>query len=188
MRTLDYYSRTLKIFLFFFNFTTNFIVNALFFDEDLMHIIYIEKGSFNFIYNLPQILYSSFISGLINSLIKLLALSYSIFTEMKNINNKSNKNIAYEEARKSVILLKIKFGLFSFFCFILLILFWIYLACFCAVYKNTQIYLIKDTLISFGTSMIYPFLLYLFPGIFRIYALKGKSECIYVFSKIIQII
>ncbi len=57
------------------------------------------------------------------------------------------------------------------------------------VYKNTQIYLIKDTLISFGTSMIYPFALYIIPGIFRIHSLKGKNkEYIYNFSKIVQII
>ena len=71
----------------------------------------------------------------------------------------------------------------------LLVLFWFYLACFCAVYKNTQIYLIKDTLISFGTSMIYPFGLYFFPVIFRMNALKRKNkDCMYNFSKILQMI
>jgi hypothetical protein len=35
--------------------------------------------------------------------------------------------------------------------------------------------LIIDTLISFGISMIYPFGLNLFPGIFRISALRAKN-------------
>ena len=186
MPQFDYNSRILKIFLFFFNFTTNFIINALFFNENTMHKIYIEKGTFNFIYNIPQIIYSSVISGLINAIIKILALSYSVFTDMKEINNKNTINI---EAKKSITLLKIKFFFFFFASFVFLILFWIYLACFCAVYKNTQIYLIKNTLISFSTSMIYPFGLYIIPGIVRIYALKGKNkECLYEFSKYIQII
>ena len=72
----------------------------------------------------------------------------------------------------------------------LLIVFWYYVGCFCAVYKNTQIHLISDTLISFSTSLLYPFVLYLLPGIFRIKSLKnneGNTETMYKISKIIQL-
>ena len=68
--------------------------------------------------------------------------------------------------------------------------FWYYVGCFCAVYKNTQIHLIKDTLISFSTSLLYPLVLYLLPGIFRIKALKnkeGNKETMYKIIKIIQL-
>ena len=72
-------------------------------------------------------------------------------------------------------------------CYILLILFWYYIGCFCAIYRNTQIYLIKDTVISFGTSFISPFFINLLPGIFRIPSLRNnKMENMYKFSKIIQ--
>ncbi len=53
--------------------------------------------------------------------------------------------------------------------------FWYFISCFCAVYKNTQIVLIKDTLVSYALSMIYPFGLNLFPGLFRIPALKAEK-------------
>ena len=119
-----------------------------------MHKIYVDHGSYDFIYNIPQILYSSIISGVINGIIKILALSYSSFMKLKNNTNK--KNIG-SKSRVIIKILKIKFALFFIISLILLIMFWFYLACFCAVYKNTQIHLIKDTLISFGTSMIYPF-------------------------------
>ncbi len=59
------------------------------------------------------------------------------------------------------------------------------------MYKNTQIHLIKDTLISFGTSMLYPFILYFFPGIFRIPALNDKKkdkEFMFKISKVIQLL
>ena len=59
---------------------------------------------------------------------------------------------------------------------------------FCAIYINTQIHLIKDTLISFGLSLCYPFGIYLIPGIFRIPALSNKKKCLYDFSRILQII
>ena len=62
---------------------------------------------------------------------------------------------------------------------------------FCAIYRNTQIHLIKDTLISFGTAFLYPFGLYLLPGIFRIPALSNKRNkrvCLYNMSKLFQMI
>ena len=57
-----------------------------------------------------------------------------------------------------------------------MIFFWYFISCFCVVYKNTQIILIKDTLISFGLSMIYPFGLNIFPGMLRIPALKATNK------------
>ena len=62
---------------------------------------------------------------------------------------------------------------------------------FCAIYINTQFHLIKDSLISFGWSLVYPFFIYLIPGIFRIPSLSNpnnKRVCLYSFSKLIQMI
>ena len=50
--------------------------------------------------------------------------------------------------------------------------FWYYLTCFNALYQNTQVDLIINTSISFGFSCIYPFLINIIPGIFRIDSLK----------------
>ena len=179
----DYNSRLLKINIFLYTFVIHFGVNALFFTDSTMHQIYEDKGSFNFIYQLPQILYSSFISMILDKILEILALSENDILDLKS----TNKNIEVESKNiKSKI--KIKFILFFIFSLILLIFFWIYLSCFCIVYPNTQIYLLKDTLISLGTSLLTPFVINLFPGMFRIPALKAKDkECLYNFSKIIQI-
>ena len=58
----DYDSRMIKIYLCFYNFISNYTVNALFFKDDTMHKIYLARGYFNFIYQLPQIIYSAVIS------------------------------------------------------------------------------------------------------------------------------
>ena len=58
-----------------------------------------------------------------------------------------------------------------------------------AIYKNTQMHLLKDSMMSFGFSLLSPFGFYLFPGLFRILALsnrKNKRECLYNFSKFLQ--
>ena len=58
-----------------------------------------------------------------------------------------------------------------------------------AIFRNTQYHLLKDTMISFGLSLLYPFGIYLLPGLFRIPSLsdpKKKRKCLYNFSKILQ--
>ena len=102
--------------------------------------------------------------------------------------NKDKKNIIIKK-NETFKVIKIKIALFFIITLSLLVTFWFYLACFCFVYKNTQIHLIKDTVISFGFSMITPFLLYIVPGIFRLIALKETKkdkELMYKFSKVIQ--
>ena len=92
-----------------------------------------------------------------------------------------------EEALKSK--LKIKFVLFFIISFIFLLLFWYYISIFCVIYKNTQMHLLKDTLLSLGLSLLIPFVNYLLPGFFRIPSLsnhKNKRECLYKFSKLLQ--
>ena len=87
--------------------------------------------------------------------------------------------------------IKIKLIIFFTLSFILMIFFWYFISCFCAVYKNTQIILIKDTLISFALSMIYPFGLNLIPGFFRIPALRAQrkdKKCLYKASGFIALI
>ena len=48
--------------------------------------------------------------------------------------------------------------------FIILVFFWFYEICFCGVYVNTQLHLIKDSVISFGLSLVYPFSIYFTPS------------------------
>jgi len=57
----DYNSRIIKIFLFFFSFSSDLTINALFFNDDTMHKIYQDKGKFDLLYQIPQVLYSALI-------------------------------------------------------------------------------------------------------------------------------
>ena len=182
----DYNSRIVKIDLFFNDFTLFFAVNALFFDDNSMHKIYQDKGSYNLLYQLPQIIYSSLISSVLNMILDFLALSEGNILDLKN--NKGKRNLK-QRVSKLNRTLNIKFVLYFIISFILLLLFWYYLSMFCSVYRNTQIHLIKDTLISFFLSFVYPFVIYLVPGFFRIPALiksKNKRHCLYNFSQVLQ--
>ena len=84
---------------------------------------------------------------------------------------------------------KIKIICFFIFSFIILSSFWYYIICFCGVYANTQIHLIKDTIISLITSLIIPFFINLIPGLFRIPALrmkKNSGKYLYMFSSFLE--
>ena len=184
----DYNSKIIKIDLFILSFSIYYTVNALFFNDDTMHKIYEDNGSFNLEYQLPQIIYSSLISSFLNAILKLLALSEDVIINFKK--DKSKKNL---DQRTKKVNINIKMRILAFFiiAFIFLLFFWYYLSMFCVIYKNTQLHLIKDTLISFGLSFFYPLIIYLLPGIFRIPSLsnrKNKRNIMYNISKILQMI
>ena len=85
--------------------------------------------------------------------------------------------------------LNIKFTFFFIFAFIFLVLFGYYISCFCGIYVNNQIHLIKDSVISLITSLFIPFGLNLIPGFFRIPAMNVKKpsrKCLYKFSYILE--
>ena len=180
----DYNITIIKIFLFFFSFGLYYTINALFFTDSTMNKIY--EGQYGFIYQLPNILYSNLICTFINIIIRYLSLSGKDIIKIKFYKERENIDLKVASLRKC---LKIKFILFYIVSFIFLFIFWFYLTCFCAVYPNTQLYLIKDSIISFGLSLLYPFGYYLIPGIFRITSLRSKmenKECFYKISTLLQ--
>ena len=179
----DYNSQVIKSFLFFFFYSSDMTINALFFTDDTMHKIYIDSGSFNFIYQIPQIIYSFLISNIINFIIEFFSLSEDTIISIKT------KNLNLKQRNKIISYMKTKFCIFFIITFILLLIFSFYISCFCCIYENTQMHLIKDSLLSFGVSLLYPVFTNLIPGIFRIAALndkKGGSLCMYKLSQVIE--
>ena len=175
----DYNSKTIKIYLFFFTFATNLIVSAMFYSDSTMHKIYIDDGLFDFTYQLPQMFYSFIISTVLESLLNLLGLYEQDIAEFKQF-RKSQK-----DKEKLLSKINIKIILFFIINYILLFSFWLYLGCFCAVYKNTQIHLLIDVSSSFSISFITPFIVIILPCIFRVQSLKdkkGKRQMLFKFS------
>ena len=183
----DYNLRVVKIGLFLIALSLYFTINSFFFIDENIHIIYENKGIFNFIFQLPQIFYSAIISIGCNLIIKSLALSENnLITIKKNYKNNStdcNKKYTnlYSCLRKKIVI----FFILGYF---LLIFFWYFISAFCAVYKNTQIIFLKNSSISFCLSMIYPFLINLIPGMFRIPSLRNnKRKFLYIIAFVLAL-
>ena len=150
-----------------------------------MHKIYQDKGEFNFLYQLPQILYSTLISRFIDTFIRSFALTQENIVELKR------KIIRKEKIKytKFFQILKIKFILFFISTFIVLLFLGYFITCFCGIYVNTQIHLIKDCIISLVTSLLIPFVFCIIPGIFRIPSLrvkKRKRKLLYKISSFLE--
>ena len=186
--TNDYNLISLKMTLFILSISLDATINAFFFTDDTMHAIHENNGEFDIIYQIPQILYSSVISTIINSLLQKLALSEDSFLALKQSKTYEKAVKDYESSKKCLI---IKFIIFICLSFILMLFCWYYISIFCAVYINTQSILLNDILLSLLLSMIYPFGLCLLPGICRIPALQDENKnkkCLYKCSGFFELI
>ena len=176
----------IKIDLFFLSFCIYCFISSLFFDEKTIHKIYEDEGIYNFIFLIPHILYSFIVSHTLFTVVKYFSLSERNILEIKKEKNIEDASDKMDKVKRCLI---IKYLLFFILSILFLLFFWHYLSSFCAVYQNTQIYLIKNILISFGFSLVYPFAINLIPGILRIYSLKDPSrKFTFNISKIIQFI
>ena len=120
-----------------------------------MHKIYEDNGKFSFIYQIPQIIYSTLISSVINIVITTLSL-----TEKNKLYLKKEQKDLINKKLIMIRCIKMKYVFFFILTYLFLGVFWYYIACFCDVYKNTQINLIKVSVLSFGLSLLYPFFLF----------------------------
>ena len=146
----DYNPKIIKIDLFFIGITIDYTINALFFNDDTMHEIYVKKGKYDFETQIPIAIYSYLISALLNIPIAFLGLSNDKILHFKQ--NQGIKDIK-KKGNKLMSFLKIKFSFYFIISFIFLLFFWYYISLFGIIYKNTQYHLLKDTLISFGFSI-----------------------------------
>ena len=179
----DYNLVPVKYSRFIFLLATDMAMNVFFFSDATMHKIYLNYGKYDFLQQIAQILYSTIISQIIEVFLCYLSMTDTHFYEIKDLAlNSENKKViqdTFDCIKKKLF----SYWLITFICFLG---YWYIVACFCAVYENTQIIFIKDSLMSALVSSIYPLFLYLIPSSFRVCSLKCKNNnCLYKFSDLI---
>ncbi len=180
----DYNSKILKMNYIIISFSLQYFFNGLFFNESTIHKIYEDQGIYNISYLWKYILISFILSHISFVVIKYYSLSERNIYNIK-IQTSTIKIYEVSESEKRNMVMKYIFfyglflGIVSFF--------WYYLSSFGAVYQNTQTHLIKNVVITFCFSLLYPFLFNIIPALLRINSLKSKdSENLYKISKILQ--
>ena len=179
---------TIKLSKFIFALALDFAVNIVFFVDDSMHKIYLDYGKYSFVAQIPQILYSTLASEGLDVFLRYLCLIEKDIYKIKKLEKRKNKVLAKKQIFEILKLMRIKLICYFFFTFFFMCFFWYFVSAFCAVYKNTQIFLIKDSFSSFLMSLLYPFVLYLFPTALRILSLKDQKKRLKFLYKLSDII
>ena len=182
----DFNILVIKMCLLLLSFVIYYAFNTIFFDLSIIHKIYEEEGRYNLAYLFPIILYSFIISYHINILVKYFTLSERNILEVKKENSIIKANKIAEKVGRCLIIKHIIYFIVS---ILILIFFWYYLSSFCAVYKNSQVHLIKNTFISFALCLIYPFFINIIPAILRRISLNSKNrKWLYNINKVVQLL
>ena len=180
----DYNILYIKFARFIFLFLTDMAMNVFFFSDESMHKVFLNYGKFDFIQQIPQIIYTTIVSQIMEIFLCYLSLTDKYIYQIKN----SEQNLEEKDITKILRCIQYKLIIFFIITFILSGFYWYLVAAFCAVYENTQIIFLKDCLSSFILGLLYPFFIYLFPSALRIISIKySKHElkCIYKLSDII---
>ena len=179
----DFNSKIMKICFFLYMFSIFLFINTLFINISSLYKLFISNGKIDIFYDF----YHLIIITVISKIIKIIILS-TAFTEEDVISIRSNKN--RKDITKVSIKINIKCHLFFFFSILTLCFIWIYIACFFTIFKKAQFYVIINTLISFGISLVIPFILGFFASAFRKIALtKGVNSgrfLFYLISKLLK--
>ena len=119
-------------------------------------------------------------------LIRYISLSDNIIYSIYRESLYNNAKIRAAQVRK---ILLVKYIMFYALGFASLLIFGYYLATFGAVYQNTQIILVKNFLISYAFSLMFPFIIIALPSVFRRFALKDSTrQWMFDLSRILQYI
>ena len=176
----DYNIPFVKYSRFIFNICSDMAVNVFFYSDATMHKTYVDYAKYNFIQQIPQIIISTVVAQILEVFLCFLSMTDKHFYEIKELDYEHRYDVF-----KIIKRIKTKLTFYFIVTFLLFAFYWYAIACFCAVYPNTQGAFIVDSVSSFILGLLYPFILYLFPAAFRIIALRCSSSCFYSLSDII---
>ena len=169
----DYNLVPVKFARFIFLIATDMAMNVFFFSDETMNELYLSYGKYDFVQQIPQIIYSTVVSQILELILCYLSLTDKHVYQIKAIKDaKLNTQTIFNIIR----CVKIKLIGFYSFTLILFAFYWYLISSFCSVYQNTQSIFIKDSISSFVLGLLYPFILYLFPAIFRVISLKDRVK------------
>ena len=179
----DYNLYYVKFARFIFLLATDMAMNVFFFSDETMNKLYLSYGKYDFVQQIPQIIYAKIVSNILEVVLCFLSLTDKHYYQIKSLPETEKYNIF-----KIIKFAKVKLIIFFVFTF-MVFLFYLYLVtAFCAVCENTQIVYIKDALFGFLLGYLEPFIIYFFPTLFRKIALNCKSgKCLYTLSDVIPI-
>ena len=170
----------IKLIVFIFSITFYFVINGFLYDKK-----YVSKKLrrtsksvyFFFVDSIKRIIYSSLVGALVNIVVGLLFRSDKNLRKAQN-KYKENRILLNGEVVKIYKNMKITNFLFTVVNFIIMLAVWIYLFCFCGVYRNCQMDWVESAGIIIGVMQLFPIVISLLLALLRIIGLRlGIESC-----------
>ena len=189
--------KSLRIVLFILSNATAFAFNALFYSNSKISDRYNYTGDYLYFYSLVNNLVISILSTIVSIFLLLLNKLINSRYELENIfrreEEKMMKNKSYVVSQQEKIIiknqidnvlkkLKIKIYIFLGIDISLMLFFLYFVTAFCAVYKDTQISWISDSITSFISAIVIELLISFFNSSLYTSALRYKIEILYDIS------
>ena len=184
-RHRDFNLFTVKLGLLFMTFPINLTMNIFFFTNESIKVSYLKsaKNLSSVWTQLDNTIYSSLLSSIILIMLKLICLTHNSVRQLRKVRD---VDAAQEQSVCILRCIKVRIVIYYILSFAFLLVFGFYVLCFCAIFENTQIALIRSTLTSWLISFIYPLIICLFTSIVRSAAFKCKSKCLYFVKTMMQ--
>ena len=184
----DFNSRIIKICFLLYILALSFTINTLFMDDNIMHDLVVLHDNIGIFFNLKNIILTALITLIIKNILLVIAFTDDDITSIRTNVDSNNNDII----RNVVVIVTIKCYMFFVINLISLIFMWVYIACFFSVYKNTQFFVLKNTLLSFVVCLLIPVFLGMIPAILRWASLQSREKKnrlpAYYIAKVIQIL
>ena len=178
----DYNLSIMKFSFLMFQIIIFITVSTFFFTDNTLNNIYENKNKFNTSFMIRQLAFTFLICLGIDLIFKILIRTDNKIIEIKQ----ETVNL-----KDGISRIKCKFIFYFIFSLIIILFGWFYISCFCAVFSNTQIILIKCAGYTLAVTFIFPFIFCLISPSFRYCSLRSKEKnkkCLYGLSKIMTFI
>ena len=161
------------------------VLNAFFYSDEYISQTFVNEGKLNFFKSLPKAIYSLLITISFCIILKLLLNNKKEILDLIKSKEKIKFNLTSSEILKSV---KTKLIIYFIIQFLFTLFFLYYCSAFCAVYQNSQIFLVFGFLETILFDIIFSCLYCLFLTSIRIISIKKRIKCLYSITKIINYI
>ena len=181
----DYNLFAVKLGLLFMTFPINLTFNIFFYTSKQIKVNYANAldDISGFWKSISNSIYSSLLSSTLLIMLKFICLTHNsvrVLRKFKDIDAAKTKSVCVLRC------IKIRVTIYYILSLAFLAIFGYYILCFCAIFENTQIQLIKSTFTSWLISLIYPLIICLVTSIFRKLAFKFKNRILYAIKQLMQ--
>ena len=181
----DYNLFVVKLGLLFMTFPINLTFNTFFYTNKSIKLSYIRSMDdiSAFWSNISKTIYSSILSSTLLIILKLICLTHNSVKGLRKI-----KDVGFAKKKSVGILrcIRIRVAIYFILSLSFLVIFGFYNLCFCAIFENTQVILVKSTFTSWLISLLYPFIICFFTGCVRILSFRCNSKFLHIIKRLMQ--